>query len=213
MKRNRGRTHQSDIVKAAARHVRTLFRERLPRWVVYHDLSHTRDVVRMCLTIAGSYRLSAGEREVLLLAAWFHDAGYTVTAKGHEEASVSIAQKFLSGAGYSAQHVSRILRCIMATKVPQRPRSPLERILCDADLSSLGRANFISQNDRLKLEIERREGIRHVEEAWLRRSWLFLHRHRSHTRYAREHFDPVRRRNLDRLTKALARPPKTRRTD
>lgn len=205
MLRSKGGMDSHDIVKAAARHVRALFRDNLPGWVVYHDLSHTRDVVKVCFTIAGSYRLSAAEREMLLLAAWFHDAGYTVTAKGHEEASVKIAEEFLSGARYPAQRISRILRCIMATKVPQRPESPMERILCDADLSSLGKGSFIRQNDRLKLEIERREGIQHVEEVWLRRSWLFLHRHRFHTRYARRHFDPVRRRNLDRLARTLAR--------
>ena len=193
------------IVRSASRYVRTVIHDHLPSWALYHDLSHTREVVRTCAVIARSYRLSAGETEILLLAAWFHDIGYSITARGHEEASVKIAEEFLLGVAYPPRAVARIGRCIMATKVPQRPRSTLERILCDADLSSLGRASFFVQNNRLRLEIERREGVSLEEEAWLRRSWRFLHQHRFHSRYAREQFDPVRRLNLSRLKRSLAR--------
>jgi predicted metal-dependent HD superfamily phosphohydrolase len=198
------RAAKPSLVKAASGHVRALFRHGLPPWVMYHNLSHTLEVVKTCGAIARTYRLSPGEREILALAAWFHDTGYTVTARGHEEASVRIAEAFLAGQGLPPGRIDAIGRCIMATRVPQRPRTALERILCDADLSSLGRGTYFRQNGRLKLEIEKREGVRLREEAWLRRSWQFLHQHRFHTEYGRRHFEQVRRRNLDRLTALLA---------
>jgi predicted metal-dependent HD superfamily phosphohydrolase len=195
---------EEEIVTLASRHVRKLFREKLPGWAFYHSLAHTLDVVAAVREIGTASGLTRHEMEILSLASWFHDAGYSVQPEGHEEISIAIATEFLTGAGYPKRGIARIARCIRATRIPQRPRSLLERVIGDADLSSLGKRSFFRQNDLLKREIEeRRGGIRLDEKMWLRRSSRFLQRHRFHTRYARTHLDGGRLENIARLKKAL----------
>lgn len=194
---------QSDIVTRSARFVDRLFRKQLPGWALYHNLAHTSEVVAASWEIGEGTGLSHHDMEILLVAAWFHDTGYTELAKGHEERSAAIVSAFLEENKYPRRSIARIARCILATRVPQRPKSMLERILCDADLKSLGMRSFLSQNDRLKAEIERREGVVLDDVMWLRRSCRFLRKHRFHTRYARTRFEKGRFANIARLRKLL----------
>ncbi len=46
-----------------------------------HDLAHVKRVVGHCKTIADSYDLSRQQREALMLSAWWHDVGRTITRK------------------------------------------------------------------------------------------------------------------------------------
>jgi hypothetical protein len=43
--------------------------------------------------------------------------------------------------------------CICATKLPQRPKSLLEEIVCDADKYNLGTENFLKSDELLKKRI------------------------------------------------------------
>ncbi len=187
----------------SARFVITLFREELPDWAVYHNIAHTSEVVAATWEIGEGSGLNARELEIVLIAAWFHDTGYTLLARGHEEKSIDIASKFLGENGYPEREIGRVSRCIRATRMPQRPRTLLERVLCDADLKSLGRRSFFRQNDQLKAEIERREGILLDEALWLRRSYRFLTKHRFHTRHARAEYDDGRLANIVRMERLL----------
>lgn len=194
---------QPEIVAQSARFVNTLFRQELPEWATFHTLAHTSEVVASSWEIGAGSGLTKHETEILLVAAWFHDTGYTVLARGHEEVSVEIASIFLNEKGYPRRGIARIGRCIRATRVPQQPRTLLERVICDADLNSLGRRSYFRQNDLLKQEIEMRQGTTLDEVIWLRRSYRFLRRHRFHTRYARQNLENGRLINLAALKRML----------
>lgn len=194
---------QPEIVAQSARFVYKLFREELPEWATFHNLAHTSEVVASSWEIGSASGLTAHETEIVLLAAWFHDTGYTAIARGHEEVSVEIASRFLREKRYPGSGIARIGRCIRATRVPQRPQTFLERVLCDADLNSLGRRSYFRQNDLLKLEIQKREGATLDEVMWLRRSYRFLRKHRFHTRYARQTLEKGRLNNLAALKNML----------
>ena len=194
---------QSDVVSRTSRFVTKLFRERLPGWIRYHDLAHTSEVVAATKEIGTGSRLNENQMEVVLIAAWLHDTGYTVLAKGHEEVSVEIATEFLRGIGYPERGIARVTGCIRATRVPQRPRTLMERVLADADLVSLGKRSFFRLNDRLKLEIELREGVILEDRLWLRRSHRFLKNHRFHTPYGRGKIEKGRLANVAKLKRML----------
>lgn len=196
-----------DLLAESSLFVDKLFRERLPEWAVYHNLAHTTDVVASCREIGEGSGLSDHEMEILLIAAWFHDTGYVAVVKGHEDKSIEIASQFLGDNGYPRRGIARIAACIRATRVPQRPATRLERVLCDADLNSVGRESFFLQNELLRAEIERRKCIALDETAWLRRSYRFLRRHRFHTRYARARLEEGRVANIARLKKSLQGTP------
>jgi uncharacterized protein len=67
----------------------------------------------------------------------------------------------------------------MATKIPQNPQSLLEKIICDADLSYLGRDDFFSISEKLYTEmisigaISNREDWDRIQEEFLQQHHYF----------------------------------------
>ncbi|HET9746869.1 MAG TPA: HD domain-containing protein [Chitinophagaceae bacterium] len=114
----------------------------------YHNLAHTLDVLEQAQKIARNENLT-DKHELLLLktAAVFHDSGFLVVYKNHEEKSCELATEHLKDI-FGEEDLKRIHGMIMATKIPQTPHNLLEQIICDADLDYLGRNDFepISKN-------------------------------------------------------------------
>ena len=73
----------SDSVAAASAYVTNLLSEKLDSRYLYHNLRHTQRVVQSTEEIAEHYGLDGAKRERLMLAAWFHDTGYTESAEKH----------------------------------------------------------------------------------------------------------------------------------
>src|ERR1041384_3784010 len=89
-----------DIVRRASDYVYQLFQETLPDWAVYHNYEHTVETVEAAAEIGQDSKLNKSELEIVALAAWFHDTGYTGGSDGHEEKSADAASKFLGEAVY-----------------------------------------------------------------------------------------------------------------
>jgi predicted metal-dependent HD superfamily phosphohydrolase len=137
--------------------------------------------------------------EILMLAAWFHDTGFVESEAGHEWISATIASRFLRGHSYPEKKIARVTRCILATKMPRHPRSLSERILCDADLASLGKPSFFKRNEFLRIETEHRRGQPINPRSWLRRTLHFMDQTHFYTRCARTLFGRQRSVNLCKL--------------
>lgn len=114
----------------------------------YHNLAHTLDVVEQAEAIAKQEKVT-DKHELLLLktAAVFHDSGFLLVYKNHEEKSCEIATEAVKNI-FSEEDIKKICGMIMATKIPQTPHNLLEQIIADADLDYLGRNDFepISQS-------------------------------------------------------------------
>ena len=67
--------------------VSSLFKDKLPVQVVYHNFDHTLLVVEAVNEIALAENISESDKEILLIAAWFHDVGFVKNHKNHEEES------------------------------------------------------------------------------------------------------------------------------
>ena len=108
----------------------------------YHNLAHTLDVLEQAEAIAKQEKVN-NEHDLLLLktAALFHDSGFLLIYKNHEEKSCEIATEAIKGI-FSKEDIKRICGMIMATKIPQTPHNLFEQIICDADLDYLGRNDF-----------------------------------------------------------------------
>jgi len=192
-----------EIVKKTSEFVSTLLKEKLPDWAVYHNFAHTAETVEAAREIAEGSKLNKSETEIILLAAWFHDSGYTEKTVGHEERSSEIAREFLTAGGYPTAKIDEVVRCILATRVPQTPVDLLEQVICDADIHHLGKKRFTEKNDLMRTEIERREGKPMTDVEWLDMCTRFVSSHEFHTGYAREEFEPRRTKNIIRLQEAL----------
>ena len=108
----------------------------------YHNIFHTLDVLKQAEVIAKHEKIT-DKHELLLLktAAVFHDSGFLVAYKDHEEKSCEIATDNLKNI-FSKDDIKKICGMIMATKIPQTPHNLFEQIICDADLDYLGRNDF-----------------------------------------------------------------------
>lgn len=73
------------LVEKASRFVLDLFNENLPSSFLYHNYKHTQQVVENTKEISENYQINVKQKNTLLLAAWFHDTGYTQIYNGHEK--------------------------------------------------------------------------------------------------------------------------------
>jgi len=186
----------SEIIKKTGKFISNLFGEKISGEMLYHNFAHTSNVVENSRRIGKKSDLCDEDLEIITLAAWFHDAGYTETYKGHENKSIEIAENFLKGHGYSEEKIKKIVGCIDASKMPQNPHNLLEQILCDADLFHLGQEDFFDYSELLKTEWENLNIKKATELEWLKINIDFLSTHKYYTTYAREKFAPRQMVNL-----------------
>ncbi len=64
------------IVQKAENFVFRLFKDKLSPDYIYHNFNHTLRVVNNVSEIARAEGVNEEDIEILVLAAWFHDAGY-----------------------------------------------------------------------------------------------------------------------------------------
>lgn len=170
---------------------------------VYHDVSHTKEVVESAEIIGRASGLANAELEIVLLSAWFHDVGYLDKTEGHEEVSAKYAEDFLIKEKFDPSKIEKIQKCILSTKVPQEPINILEEVLCDADLSHLGKKNFKSRNNLFREEFEFLFGRPLTEYEWIKKTIDFLNQHKFFTQYAAIEFEEQKQKNLKKLQKKL----------
>lgn len=187
----------SQLLAAARAHVTNIFQHKVKPEFVFHSLEHTEDVVQASSHIADYYHLPEDDRLVLMVAAWFHDTGYSSgQAEGHEEVSVQIATQFLSGRHVDETIIHRVASSIQATRMPQSPVSLIEKILCDADLFHLSTEDFKARNQLLKQERENILGHKIDKKEWRKSNIQFLENHKYFTDYGQEILEPQKLQNI-----------------
>ncbi len=196
-------TLSSPILEKAGELISALFREKLPSWALYHNLTHTLEVVEACSEIGAAMKLDRNQMEVVLLAAWFHDVGYVEGAEEHEERSARRAEQFLSAERYDAARTAEVIGCIRATTIPQRPQTLLQEIVCDGDVFHMGKKRFRARGDSLRMELELRTGKSFTDAEWVRKNIEFINRCTFHTKHARKGYGPRRAKNLAKLQARL----------
>lgn len=117
-------------------------KKNLPGHLQYHTLVHTLDVYKSAQFIAQQEGLSLQELKLLLVAVAWHDAGYLVQQKNHENISCNMVKESLPQFGYNQPDIDQICAIIMSTKLPQTAVTLPQMIIADADLDYLGRDDF-----------------------------------------------------------------------
>lgn len=170
----------------------------LPAHCTYHNIHHIRDVYTAAEWLADEEGVSENDRLLLLTAVLFHDAGFLVAQKDHEERSCEIALRYLPDFDYTETEISIICGMIMSTQIPQQPHNLLEEIICDADLDYLGRDDFYSIGRGLFDEFSFL-GVVKSEEDWNRLQVNFLENHQYHTATAKRLRKEVKEKHLREL--------------
>lgn len=147
---------------------------------LYHDCRHTEDVVRQTQEIAYREGVNENDMALLKLAALYHDVGFLKQRDDHESVGAEMLRIESLDSGISSEDKELICRLIMVTKIPQRPSTLLESIICDADLDYLGREDFPAIAEYLYLELKAC-GIVDNRKRWNEIQLAFLENHRFHT--------------------------------
>ncbi|MGY6650118.1 Pycsar system effector family protein [Wenyingzhuangia sp. IMCC45574] len=187
---------KSPIVESAELYVVNYLKHNLPTGTLYHGISHTQDVVDAAKTLIKEEKISEEEAECVILAAWFHDIGYTQGGKGHEEVSVQEAISFLKDYGYAQEKIECVVGCIRATEMPQDPQNKMEKIMCDADLFHVATTSFEPSSKLLRAEWELLEGKTLTDVEWYQCNSEFLRAHKFFTDFAFRHWSGMKASNL-----------------
>jgi predicted metal-dependent HD superfamily phosphohydrolase len=192
----------SGIVEKTNHFVVDLLSRELDPKFLYHNLRHTQRVVKSTKELIDFYGLDEKDKEVLLLAAWLHDTGYTKGSENHEKNSCVIAKDFLLGIGYDTKLIQRVEDCIMATQRYTQPTSQLEEIIRDADCSHFGQKSFLETSELLREELTLLGIANYTTKDWLDENVkMFRTEHRYYTDYAIKNWQPGKDKNLRRLIK------------
>lgn len=188
---------QLSLLKDARTYITDLLSHKLSKDIKFHTLQHTQEVVAACEKMADYQQMQDDDRFALVLAAWFHDSGYTGgTAKDHESLSVKLADDFIKSHSINDDIKNKVTGCINATRMPQNPGTLIEKIICDADLFHLGTEAFDEKNKLLRQELNEFGDNDVSKKDWRKINIRFLERHEYFTAYAKEKLQPVKEKHL-----------------
>jgi predicted metal-dependent HD superfamily phosphohydrolase len=138
-------------------------------------------------------------------AIWFHDAVYLPGASDNEDNSARLALTTLTEGGAPGEVADRIAQLVLATRHLAIPREPDAALLCDIDLSILGRTTEVFNEFERRIRLEYgwvpesvyRAARVEILEGFLRRPSIYQ------TDYFRDHYESPARANLSRILKNL----------
>jgi predicted metal-dependent HD superfamily phosphohydrolase len=169
----------------------------------YHGLDHLRD----CLRRLDEAPAEGKDRDLAEAALWYHDVVYQPGAPDNEARSAARARADLVGGGALDTVVDEVARLVRLTDHAVPPADPLGALVCDVDLSILGRPpeEFGEYERRIREEYREvpdllwRSGRARVLARFLSRDPLFR------TDHFRRQYETSARRNLRRSLESLSR--------
>ncbi|GAA4393223.1 Pycsar system effector family protein [Hymenobacter koreensis] len=194
---------KSELVKQAKAHIEQLFDQQLPKQLVYHSYKHTNGVAKEAAALAEASGLTPADQEVLLLAAWFHDAGFIERTEGHEFRSAELAEQWLLERNYPPERIALVKQLIEATHRDGKRDTPLAELLVDADMSNLGKEEFMANAELLRAEWEATGGRVFSNVDWAEYQLDFLLTHKFRSDAAKERYKDQLKENIKDQRKQL----------
>jgi predicted metal-dependent HD superfamily phosphohydrolase len=179
----------------------------LRRWTEphrrYHGLEHLLD----CLARLDESPIAGEERDLAEAALWYHDVVYRPGASDNEARSAVLARAALVEGGVPQSTANEVARLVRLTDHVALPEDPVGELVCDVDLSILGRParEFEEYEQRIREEYRQvpeplyRAGRARVLAKLLARDPIFR------TDYFRRRYEDSARHNLRRSLDSLAR--------
>ncbi len=185
-----------DLIAEAKSFVQDKFSKDLPPQFFYHDWNHTHQVVKAADDISAAAGLNGQEKNNLLLAAIFHDVGFTENPLHHEDSSKRIAREFLSQRQYPEEQIELVEAIIEATKHGHAPVNQLESMMKDADMVHLSSTDHKIWTERLHQDMEIIQGQKIKKKAWKKINNDFFKQHKYYTPEAKKIYEPGKIANM-----------------
>jgi predicted metal-dependent HD superfamily phosphohydrolase len=177
-----------------------LLKDKLSVLYTYHNFNHTVGVVDAVKTLSDTEKLDPLDKEILVVAAWFHDTGYINGCTNHEDASCDIAAGFLKENGKSEDYIEKVSSLIKATRIDYIPTSLFEKIIKDADYYHIASVNYTSACDGLRTELGNTQEKEFSDTEWTIENLNFLiNKHQFYTDFAVKYWKPLKDMNIQRI--------------
>ena len=168
----------------------------------YHTAEHIED----CLTLLDASRTLARHADEVEAAIWFHDAVYVAARMDNEERSSELARAALRDAQVASEIAERIRGLVLETRHGATPHEADAALLCDIDLSILGRSpeafdvfeRQVRQEYAMVPEPMYRRGRSEILGGLLNRASIYQ------TAWFRQRYENRARENLERVLTMLA---------
>lgn len=196
-------TKEESLLNEVERYSMDILQNKLPKGLEYHNVDHTLQVVTAVKEIASNSELKPEEIETLLIAAWFHDLGYSVIYDGHEEEGKKIAEAFLEERSVDQVRIQQIKELIGATKLGYIPQNTLESVIKDADMYNLSTREAYTNSHKIRHEWEVFRNQFLKDEEWEKENLAFFEDHEYYTPYCLEVLAPKKKRNIKKMRKVL----------
>ncbi len=193
------------LIQSASAFVEKYFQENIGSSYLYHNYNHAVDVLNAAKRIISIETPTEIEQDALLLAALFHDTGFSQGSLNHEDRSVEIFGQFAqNSAEITPTLLVLVQRLILATKGKHVPADWLEGAMCDADFGHLGNENYWDRSNRLRQEWLLTENQFQAENQFVQSELNFMIAHTYNTPSARILFDEGKEKNIKFLLKYKA---------
>ncbi|MBK7682008.1 MAG: HD domain-containing protein [Bacteroidetes bacterium] len=108
----------------------------------YHHVFHTENVIKSSERLCLLEKLDEESSLLIKTAALFHDTGFVTQYEKNEPVGAAFAEKHLPTFGYNTAQIEIIKDLILATDTSKQPQGLFHKIIRDADLDYIGRADF-----------------------------------------------------------------------
>lgn len=183
--------------------VEVILKNQLDKSLTYHGYHHAKDVYKCVNAAVKRNKFEDDKSDLFRIAALTHDICYVDTYKGHEERGVEIVTGIMLEEGYNKKDIAYVKKLILATKPEKRVRTLEEKIMKDADLDYLGRADFYKVAKSLYDEWVANGIIINDFNLFEKQELHFLINHKYLTDYARDKRGPGKKKRIAELKKKL----------
>lgn len=193
-----------NFIQHAEDFVFNLLKDNLSNLYTYHNFNHTQKVVAAAKLLIEKENIQGSDAEIIQVAAWFHDVGYTKGWEKHEEKSVTIVEQFLRENQKEQEYIDKVIGLIRATEVNYVPQNSSEMIIKDADYCHFASEDYIATSQLLREEWKLTQDKVVTDLEWLSENRrILVSCHRYFTPYAKTEWQKTKDKNILQLHKEI----------
>jgi predicted metal-dependent HD superfamily phosphohydrolase len=172
----------------------------------YHDIHHTKQVVKTAREMGDASGLTDRQLELLTVAAWFHDLGYLNDRAHYAEASAAEARQFLQARNVPDKRIAKVEAAIRATQT-NTPQTLLDELLIDADRAYLAGDSLMADLEHRRKEHNHfaHAGETLEQEPWWQQALTEMRQQRYFTDYGQRHFAALLQKNIEKLERKITK--------
>lgn len=115
----------------------------LSKNLYFHNLDYTRHLYDYAGLLAKAENFDFEETLLIRTSALMLNTGFTSGFENQENRSATFAREILPDYNYSEKQINQVCNLILSTKWPPEPKNNLEKVLIDAKMEFIGRADYI----------------------------------------------------------------------